>query len=376
MSEPTDPLPSPAEFLRRQLEQRGLSQADLAFVLGVPQQAVNQLALGKRSVSADMAKALAQIFGVSAEYILQLQKAHEVPAELSRARTPDPGIARKAWLLATFPVRDMIKRGWLDKDPATIEAQLARFFNVTSLDQIPQLAHAAKKTDYGGTSALQLAWVHRVRQIASGLHVTPYSERRLREALDKLRALLSAPEEARHAPRILAEAGVRFVLVESLPGAKIDGVTLWIDGSSPVIGMSIRFDRIDNFWFVLRHEIEHVLQRDGVETPMIDDLEGEKAGTGAGLPPEEQRANAAASEFCVPKDQMDSWVARKHPFYSETDLIGFSRRICTHPGIVAGQLRNRTQNFRIFAKHLEKIRFAVASAAVVDGWGQIDPTLP
>ena len=47
---------------------------------------------------------------------------------------------------------------------------------------------------------------------------------------------------------------------EALPSSKIDGVCLWLDQHSPVIGMSLRFDRIDNFWFVLGHEIEHALK--------------------------------------------------------------------------------------------------------------------
>ncbi|MFX8692489.1 hypothetical protein ABTM44_18400, partial [Acinetobacter baumannii] len=72
-----------------------------------------------------------------------------------------------------------------------------------------------------------------------------------------------APEETRNVPRLLQEAGVRFVIVEGLPGSKIDGVCFWLDDKSPVIGMSLRFDRIDNFWFVLRHECAHVLHGHG-----------------------------------------------------------------------------------------------------------------
>ena len=53
-----------------------------------------------------------------------------------------------------------------------------------------------------------------------------------------------------HAPRILAEAGIRFTIVESLSTAKIDGACLWLDDQAPVIATSFRYDRIDNFWFV------------------------------------------------------------------------------------------------------------------------------
>jgi len=138
----------------------------------------------------------------------------------------------------------------------------------------------------------------------------------------------------------------------------------------------MRFDRIDNFWFVLRHELEHVLRRDGLVAAVIDDLDGENANSaGVALSEAELAANAAASDFCVSKTEMDSWIARKHPYYSERDLLGFAKRIGIHPGIVAGQLRSRTNNYKIFGKYLAKIRFAVESTALTDGWGQVAPVL-
>jgi len=76
--------------------------------------------------------------------------------------------------------------------------------------------------------------------------------------------------EARKVPRILAEHGIRFLIVESLPSAKIDGVCFWLNDVSPVVALSMRFDRIDNFWFVLRHELEHVVQRHGLSKMMLD----------------------------------------------------------------------------------------------------------
>src|SRR6266851_942340 len=114
----------------------------------------------------------------------------------------------------------------------------------------------------------QLAWLFRARQIARSITVTEYSGKRLKAALHHLRRLLNEPEDTRHVAHILAECGVRFVLVEPLPQGKIDGACFWLDPGSPVIGMSLRYDRIDNFWFVLRHEIEHVLRGHGKREPI------------------------------------------------------------------------------------------------------------
>src|SRR5258708_16256114 len=118
-----------------------------------------------------------------------------------------------------------------------IETQLARFFCVEGPSDIPYFGeHAAKKSSYEEREIppAQLAWLFRVRQIAKSITVPRYSEKALRAALKDFEGLLHAPEEARQVPRILMECGVRFVLVEKLPGANIDGVCFWRDGHSPV----------------------------------------------------------------------------------------------------------------------------------------------
>jgi len=364
------PIVTPGDYIRNELEARGWLQRDLAFVLGLPEQAVNAVVLGKRGITADLARLLSVAFDKPAEFFLTLQNAKD----LSQAKTPDARVVRMVQLQSAYPLREMIKRGWIDDAPNALETELAKFFGVSTADDLPHMSYSAKKTTYGSTPPLQLAWLFRVKQIAAEMVLPTYSDKKLRDALPKLHALMSAPEEARHVPRILSECGIRFVVVESLPAAKIDGVCFWLDnGKSPVVGMSLRFDRIDNFWFVLMHELEHVFNKDGKTDAMIDDLEGEKAGIGDGIPEQERLANAAAAAFCVPPKEMDSWVARKHPYYSEADLLGFARRIQVHPGIVAGQLRSRTNNYKIFTKYLAKICSIVTATAVVDGFGQIAP---
>jgi HTH-type transcriptional regulator/antitoxin HigA len=185
---------------------------------------------------------------------------------------------------------------------------------------------------------------------------------------------LNAAEEARKVPRILAECGVRYVIVESLVSAKIDGVAFWLDANSPVIGMTLRHDRIDNFWFVLRHEIEHILQGHGFGSTMLDaELEGERAGIGPNISDDERVANDAAANFCVPQESLQRFIARKAPFFAERDILGFARTLRIHPGLVAGQLQHKTSRYDRFRNHLVKIRSTVAPSAMVDGWGDVAP---
>jgi HTH-type transcriptional regulator/antitoxin HigA len=267
----------------------------------------------------------------------------------------------------------MIKRGWLsaaDSDANELEKKLCSFFGVSSLTEVPHMAHAAKRSDVPVVPASQLAWLFRVRQIASEMVVPGYTKERLASAIEKIKLMLEAPEEIRHVPRLLQEAGVRFVIVEGLPGSRIDGVCLWLDQRSPVIGLSLRFDRIDNFWFVLLHECAHVLNGHGKDEPIIDvDLD---AGADSVLE-EERIANEMAAEFLVPQVKMKSFYERKKPFFAERDVVAFAKIMRVHPGLVVGQLQRMLGRYDLLRRYLVPIRNHIGGAALVDGWGDIIP---
>ncbi|MCU1305685.1 MAG: higA [Acidobacteriaceae bacterium] len=371
---------TPGQYIQWLLAKRGWSQRVLAIVLGVDETGVNRLVSDKRQVDADMALMLSEVFGVRPEKFLQLQRRYDL-AKARIAARPDPDRTTRATLFGDLPVSEMIKRGWLPdvkdvRDIPRVEKSLMKFFGASSLDEIEILRHSPKRTqifDKDDIPAPQLAWLYRVQEIAREMLVARYSQAAGLAAVEKLRNLLSAPEEARKVPRILAEAGIRFVIVESLTSAKIDGVCFWLN-DTPVIGMSLRYDRIDNFWFVLRHEMEHVLRQHGKTAFMFDvELEGENAGTGPNVIEEERVANEAAANFCVPRELMERFIARKSPFFAERDILGFSRTLEVHPGLVAGQLQHLTGRYDRFRNHLVKIRSAVAPSALVDGWGDIVP---
>jgi HTH-type transcriptional regulator / antitoxin HigA len=371
MNNYTGTVPPPGYFIKEELDARGWSQSDLAFILGCPVQAVNLITAGKRGISPEMSIALGVAFDVAPEFFVNLQRIYD----LSRAREPDPNVSRRARFLGAFPIRDMIKRGWLEEtdDPGLLEMQMIRFFNAKSADEIPHLPHAAKKTHYEDMPPPQVAWLFRVRQIAGSIATPPYSEKALRNVLPRLHELLGDPEETRHVSRLLSECGVRFVIVEPLPKGKIDGVCFWLE-NSPVIGMSLRFDRIDNFWFVLRHEIEHVLRRHGQETEMVDvELKGPRNQNEHTLSNDELVADDAAAEFVIPQDEIADFIARKNPFFSERDVLGFSRRLGIHPGLVVGQIQCQTERYDFLRRYLVKIRQFVLPGAITDGWGHVFP---
>jgi HTH-type transcriptional regulator / antitoxin HigA len=367
--QPAEVFP-PGEFLRDELDARGWTQTEFAEIIGRPPRLINEIIAAKRGITPETARDFAAALGTSAQFWMNLETAYQ----LSKARPAAEAITRHAKLREKFPVREMIKRGWLEASPnlEVTETRLLAFFNLTSIDEELRMPHAARRNRGTVLSPFQLAWLFRVKQLAEALHVQKYSEKDFRSALDVISALMMDPEEIRHIPKILSECGVRFVIVEPIPGSKIDGVCFWINNSTnPVIGMSLRHDRIDNFWFCIRHESEHVLNKDGQTEWVIDELDD--TGIKVDESEAERVANTAAEEFCVPTKALQDFIARHHPMYSETNLIGFAKLMKRHPGVVAGQLRNKTNQYHLFSKYLVKIRQHIVPAALTDGYGRTCP---
>lgn len=370
----------PGFFIKEELDARGWTQADLAFVLEMPPQQLNPILSGKHAITAQMAVALEDALGMPAEFFSNLQKQYD----LANVGPGSPAIQKRSMWQGTYPLREMIARGWVeDTDAELLDAQMMRFLEVKRLADVPHLgeharatAHAAKKSSDEEATPEQLAWLHRVRQMARYVKVAPYSADRLLAATHRMAALRTSPEDAIAACNMLSDAGVRFVVVETLPRAKIDGVCTWLSDDEPVIAISNRFDRLDNFWFVLRHEIEHVLRGHGRDGVVFDD---ETTLAPDAVEIEERQANEAASDFCVPRPQMASFIARKGNFVSEQDVIGFSKRLAVHPAIVVGQYQFATKKWSFLRKYLSSsvcgvrkyLAAALAERNMIDGWGTV-----
>lgn len=360
----------PGEFLRDELDERGWSQLEFAEIIGRPVRVVNEIIAGKVQITPKTATELAAALGMSAQFWLNLETSYQ----LSRVSPPNERIAREAALRGRFPVREMIKRGWItaSENYDVLEARILRFFDLTGLGDDISLSHAARRNTRKDRSTLLWAWVFRVKQIASAVQVGKYSQASLRATLPKLELLMTEPEEVRHVPRLLAECGVRLAVVEPMPGADIQGVCFWInDNKSPVIGLSLKYDRIDNFWFNLRHELEHVLRGDGKDDPVMDINPFDLDGTDDAVA--ENAANTAASDFCVPTKKMNDFIARLDPIFTESSLLGFSGIVHRHPGIVVGQIHRKTNRFELFKKHIVKIRHTLTETAITDGYGKSCP---
>ena len=372
------PPEHPGTFVLEELEARGWSQTDLAYILDMKPQQLNPLLNGKANITPDLAAQLGDAFDMPADFFANLQQMYD----LGKAKPVDPGVKTRASWLSVFPVRDMIRRGWIEEtEPGLLDLQMLRFFGKNRVEDIPFIgdgpivAHAAKKSAYESTTPIQYAWLHRVMKVAEQMEVPEYSEAKLRASIRLIKAHLLDREDLIKIPSIIMECGVRFVLVEALAGTKIDGVCVW-NGYKPAIGMTLRLDRLDNFAFVLRHEIEHVLCEHGLAnsfTP-VDEFNEDSFDESGDLPEEEQIANRAAAEFCIPKEKLDSFLMRKGNFISEQDVLAFSARLEVHPAIVIGQIQHKRKKYGWLRKYQTSIKNYLTSWQYADGWGRTVPT--
>src|SRR5438093_1221697 len=123
----------PGEFIKEELEARGWTQADLAEVLGTYPRLVNEIILGKRSITRETAKALGDAFGTDPRLWMHLEAAYQ----LSKVRDRDIAVARRAKLYSIAPIREMTRRHWIEPSDnvEVLEKQILNFFGIRSLDE-------------------------------------------------------------------------------------------------------------------------------------------------------------------------------------------------------------------------------------------------
>lgn len=187
----------PGEFIREELEARGWTQEDLAQIMGRPVRLVNELVNAKKQITPDTARGLADAFGTDALYWMNLDSAYR----LANTAPADDAVSRRAQLYDKFPVREMIKRGWVEasKNLDVLEHRVLQFHDLKSINDNPALPHAAKATQYDERTPLQWAWLYRAKQLGEAVAVSSYDKRKLHQAvqkLGKLRAALPVPSPA------------------------------------------------------------------------------------------------------------------------------------------------------------------------------------
>jgi HTH-type transcriptional regulator / antitoxin HigA len=357
----------PGELIRNLLKERGWTQIDLAKIMDRPLPTINEIIAGKRQITPETAIQLSIVFNNDAKHWLDLESAYR----LSLA-TADESIKDRARLYELAPIKDMERRGWIKKTESSneLENELKKFFDVDDLTNPLEIAARTRKTALNmPITPEQRAWCFRAQQLARTLQVDKYDEDNFSKGIVKLRHLAAWPEETRKVPRVLSEMGIIFVVIEPLPRSKIDGAAFWIN-NRPVIALSLRYDRLDNFWHTLGHELSHIKHRDdfGIDT----DIVGENRQMSVELDNIELRAERESAATLLDDKELNGFIVRVGPLYSRARINQFANRLRIHPAIIVGHLQHRGEiSYGTMRDQLVKIRDIVTSEALTDGWGHI-----
>lgn len=340
-------LPDPVAAIQFRMEQQGLSQRDLVPYVG-SRSKVSEILSHKRPLTLSMIRSLNRGLGIPAEALLQspgasLPKDNEI--EWQR-----------------FPLAAMKARGWISgslqrlRDSA--EEVMRDFLSPVAQEDLTPLLTSMKGRGFGlprqtggtlrlGTSdsyAL-IAWTVTVMRQAQKISL-PAAYRHDSMKLSFLREVCRLSWSS-HGPllakELLERNGIPLVIVEHLPGTHLDGMAIMLNTGQPIIGLTLRHDRIDNFWFVLMHELVHVWKHLGAKSKhFFDDLDI------ANTDDVEREADLLAMEALIPQKEWENSRARSRRSHEAARQLGESLRI--HPAIVAGRIRAESRNFRILSK--------------------------
>lgn len=324
-------LPSPLDAIKFRMEQAGLRQIDLVPYIGSSAK-VSEVLGGKRALTVPMMKALHREFGIPAEVFLGMN-ADEKTTPLS-----DPG---------RLPWNEMVKRGWLRDFKGTATEAKADARNL--MDELfhpsarkclePALYRRSIRSQSTMDEAAVTAWTARIITLACH-RVAPVQyekgvlDRSFTESLVKLSLLDNGPLLAQE---FLLKHGIHLVFEKHLPKTKIDGAATMLPNGTPVIGLSLRFDRLDNFWFNLAHELGHIaLHFDGNEVLFVDDFQSESKDV-------ELEADEWGKDALIPTSVWKS----VGPLDNESAVKRLAQDLGISPSIVAGRLRFESRNYRL-----------------------------
>jgi HTH-type transcriptional regulator/antitoxin HigA len=323
-------LPSPVEAIKFRMEQMSLAPRDLIPYLG-SRSRVSEVLSGKRSLTLPMIRALNSGLGIPAESLLRDSSTSQLDLAFER-----------------FPVAEMIRRGWLNASAVgkDLGRTLERYLNPLG-NAVPEVLYRQTNTVRSVRSMdpyALLAWTARIANVAKAV---PQKEKYSKAALtsDFLAQLVKLSWSERGpliATEFLAKHGISVVVEQHLPKTHLDGATFLVAADHPVIGLTLRHDRIDNFWFTLIHELAHLILHigKGDRNQFFDDLDAS---------PNQDELETEADRFAL--DTLIPPIEWKASPASRTIVpsaaIQLAKKMNIHPAIVAGRMRREHNAYRL-----------------------------
>jgi HTH-type transcriptional regulator/antitoxin HigA len=332
-------MPDPIAAIRFRMEQRGLNQKDLIPYLG-SRSKVSEILSGRRSLSMAMIRKLHAGLGIPLEVLVQ-----------ESAPAPAQDCADIDW--RCFPLAEMVKRRWIPGFAGTARDLLAGAGQWLAPLLLPHdsacLRPALLRQHVRSGSEMDehalWAWKARVLQLARERKTPSFQRGSVTSELITELAHLSLLDDAPLVARaFLEKMGIILVVERHLPGTHLDGAAMLRSDGTPVVGLTLRYDRLDNFWFTLSHELAHVALHlgQGELRACVDDFESESND------PVEMAADHMAQEALIPASEWRDVQA--HGGALTPKVHDVARRLRIHPAIVAGRLRRERHDYRILSR--------------------------
>jgi HTH-type transcriptional regulator/antitoxin HigA len=332
--------PTPVEAIRFRMEQMGYKQKDLAKQVGGASRA-SEIMAGKRGLTPEMMRRLRDEWGIPADSLLG------GTPPTSPTPDPDKGPAR---VIDAETCRQMVRRRYFPEFREWKQAgkgiaeRVQRYFEEHA-GLLPAPAHLRQgkgrkaKINPAAVEAWQIHVARRAMEEKAGL--PPFNKAALDANFLRWLAGLSAVRDKgpRLACEALEEKGIAVILEPRLNHTHLDGAALLTPDGRPVIGLTLRHDRLDNFWFTLFHELGHVLMHLSPETPALVDCNIDEKKTEE----IETEADRFALDTLIPPVAWEHQV--RHLQYAE-EIRAVARHLCIDPSIIAGRLRREANEFR------------------------------
>jgi len=337
-------LPSPIDAIRFRMEQTDLKPVDLVPYIG-SRSRVSEILSGKRQLTLDMVRALEVGLGIPAKVLIQKPETDD-----SEYQNWDNRL-----------VLEMAKRKYFGEssfDESNKSELLKNFF--APIGSPAYVFGMLRKSNYRSSPLTDrralIAWATQVMKKAKKM--TPkikYKHGTINLAFMKNLAKLSievdGPIQVRE---YLKKYGITLVIEPHFSKTYLDGATILVDKSNPIIGLTLRLDRLDNFWFTLMHELAHISlhYNEGINL-FYDEIEGIK---NISLDEKEQEVDELAGEALLPKAKWEISPARLVPSYMAANSL--ARELGIHIAIIAGQIRHRGNKYVYLSKivNREKVR--------------------
>ena len=339
----------PGQIIKREIEERGWTQKDLAKIMGRPVQAISEIVGGIKQITPATALELAEAFGTSPELWVNLEAHYRL--QLAEQTKSSGEISKRSKIYANAPVKELIKRSWIPTCASVdnLEKEVCAFLGIRTIDEnprVPLTLRYRRSKRPGPDEYARIAWIKRVESLANRRKLPPYSALRFKKALPYLFNLSVEPAQVAELQAVLQALGVGFILVEHLPKTFIDGATFRI-GRNPIVALTLRYDRIDNFWFTLAHELSHVLSEDyRLYEESQDPAKKDK----------EDKADREAAEWILPRRALKEFLRTHDNYIRPLDIKNFAENYNRHPGIAAGRIQHSLQNYQIGRKFQIKLK--------------------